>query len=85
MIKIAKLKRLIFESEGGEYCVYSAKAGKSEIKIAIRGEQPKILKTVEYKLIGEFVNTQKYRTFVVSKWEKLSGRVNYSKSLPREI
>ena len=81
MIKIAKLTRLIFSDD--DYCLYAAKAGKTKIVISVKGEQPKILKTVEYKLTGEFKNTEKYRTFVVSDWEKLSGRVNYAKSAPK--
>ena len=83
MIKIAKLTRLIFSD--GDYCLYAAKAGKTNIVISVRGEQPKVLKTVEYKLTGDFKTTNGRATFVVSEWEKLSGRVNYAKSLPRAI
>lgn len=81
MIKIAKLTRLIFSADN--YCVYAAKAGKTNIVISVRGEQPKILKTVEYKLTGDFKTTNGRKTFVVSEWEKLSGRVNLAKPVPK--
>lgn len=83
MIKIVKLKRLIFESKTGYYCIYAGKAGKADIRIQINGDQPKILKTVEYKLIGEFKTTLKYQTFMVDRWEKLSGRVNLARPVPK--
>ena len=74
-------QQIIFSDD--DYAVYAAKAGKESIVISVRGEQPKILRTVEYKLVGEFKTTNGRKTFIVTEWEKLSGRVNYAKSLPK--
>lgn len=79
MIKIGLLKKKLFESSDSQYCVYACKAGKTNICVAIRGEQPKILKTVEYKMVGEFKTTNGRKTFIVSNWEKINGRVSYAR------
>ena len=85
MIRIVLLKRKLFESSDGQYCVYACKAGKMDICVSIRGDQPKILKTVEYKLMGEFKSTSDRKTFVVSSWEKIKGRVTYARSADSRI
>lgn len=78
MIKIAKLKKLIYECD--DFTIYSAKAGKITIKLKIFGEQPRLLKTIEYKFFGELEKGLYSDTFVVSRYEKLSKRVNYARN-----
>jgi len=85
MIKIGLLKRKVFESSDSQFCIYACKAGKTNICVAIRGEQPKILKTVEYKLVGEFKTTNGRKTFIVSNWEKINGRVTYARPTDSRI
>lgn len=67
----ALLKRKVFEALNDGYCVYEAKVGRGEVVIAIRGEQPKILKTVKYKLVGEFKSNNGTEKFIVKSWEKI--------------
>ena len=72
MILIAKVKKLIFNND--DYFVFSAHCGKPVV-ITYKGDNPpKPLKTVDYKLIGEYKKTKHGKAFDVEKFEKI-GKV----------
>ena len=85
-ILIGKLKRIIYQVD--DYAVVIlALPRKKETCIIFDGiEVPKLLKTVDYKLIGEYRHSPKYgKQFVVNRFEKI-GKVNQVKySKPRPI
>ena len=87
-ILIAKLiKRVFYDNETG-CCWIKGKAGKGDVLIEFSEalhDLPKILKTVEYKLIGEWRKMRNgNKKFEVSKYEKI-GRVNFTKKPVRPI
>ena len=71
MILISKIKKQIFNSE--LYYVFSGHCGKPVV-ITYQGKNPpKPLKTVDYKLIGEYKKTKYGKSFAVTKWEKIGS------------
>lgn len=72
MILIAKVKKLIFNKE--DYFVFAGHCGKPVV-ITYKGDNPpKQLKTVDYKLIGEYKKTKHGKAFDVERFEKI-GKV----------
>ena len=71
MILIAKIKKQIFNKD--DYFVFSAHCGKSVV-ITYKGDNPpKPLKTVDYKLIGEYKKTKHGKAFEVTEWKKVGS------------
>lgn len=74
MIRIGKIEKLIFNKD--DYYIYSAWTGE-EITVVYRGDNPpKPLKTVDYKLVGDYSYHPKHgNRFVLSEYEKV-GKIN---------
>lgn len=70
-ILIGKIDRQVYLSDDGGYGIYSLKNGRLRSTICVIGKQPKVLKTVDYKLVGQWNTVSKYgKRFVVSEFEK---------------
>ena len=70
-ILIGRIDRRVYLSEDGGYGIYSLKHGRLRSSICVIGKQPKVLKTVDYKLIGQWNTVSKYgERFVVSEFSK---------------
>ena len=81
MIRICKIKSLIFND--GDYYVFSGWCGENITLVYTGKEPPKILKTVDYKVIGEFENNKKFgRNFVASEFERVGKLKVYKKEKP---
>lgn len=77
MILIAKIKKQIFNND--QYYVFSGHCGKSVVILYQGTNPPKPLKTVDYKLIGQYKDTKHGKCFDVSGWEKV-GKIPIHKS-----
>ena len=77
MIKICKILKQIYNKD--DYYIFSGWCGESITLVYVGDEPPETLKTVDYKLIGEFVKHKKYgKQFIVSECEKV-GKINIYK------
>jgi len=77
-VLICKLKRVIFRDESTGYHLFYGWCGKNVV-VSYQGKKiPKVLKTVDYKLTGNFVNKPQGKVFVVDEYEKL-GKILISK------
>ena len=87
-VLIAKLVKQALYDEQTKRQWVRGMAGKDGVLIEFSGflyELPKILKTVEYKLIGEWERTRGgSRKFCVTRYEKI-GKVNFTKKPVRSI
>ena len=72
MILIAKIKKQIFNKD--DYFVFSGYCGKPVIITYTGNNPPKPLKTVDYKLIGEYKKSKYGGAFEVTKWQK-AGKI----------
>ena len=78
MIKIAKLTRLVYKD--GNYHIFSGWCGENITVVYEGSNPPKPLKTVDYKLIGEFERNKKHvNRFVITDYEKV-GKIKIHKN-----
>lgn len=84
-ILIGKIDKLVYLSEDRSYGIYSLKHGRLRSTICVIGEQPKVLKTVDYKLTGQWNTQSRYgERFVVSQFSK-AGNVPIYKPVRRHL
>lgn len=80
---IVKLIKNIYSND--DYCIYEVKAGKEKVYVEITSpSQPKILKTVEYLLRGEWRKNNYGKIFSVTDFSRLD-KVTYSKKVDKRI
>jgi hypothetical protein len=68
LILIAKIKKVIFESNG--YHVLAGNCGAPVVLIYRGGSPPKPLKTVDYQFNGEYIKTKYGKSFEISEYKK---------------
>lgn len=74
-ILIGRIDKLVYLSEDGSYGIYSLKHGRVRSTICVMGDQPKVIKSSDYKLIGQWNTVSKYgKRFVVSEFSR-AGKV----------
>ncbi len=77
MIKICKILKQIYNAD--DYYIFSGWCGEKITLIYSGDNPPQPLKTVDYKLIGEFEKHEHYgKQFIISEYEKV-GKINIHK------
>ena len=79
-ILIVKLKKQVFHDEESDYYIITARAGKENISLSFSIDAPKVLKTVEYKVIGDWRKQRNgKKIFDVERYERI-GKVCTAKA-----
>ena len=66
---IGRIDKLIFLSGDKLYGVYSFKHGRLRSTLVAYGQQPKVRKSVDYKVVGEWRDSDRGRRFVAKSIE----------------
>jgi len=82
---IGRIDKKIYISDDGGYGIYSLKHGRERSTICVMGNQPKVIKSSDYKLIGNWNTVSKYgKRFVVFEFSKV-GKVTIQKKPLRQF